>query len=114
PKVIKLPKHVARRAAGNARQWPEPLEVMPVARGACDRLSRPTFRHQRLAFRQTADRHIGGESRPRSAALELLQIVGNFDDALPERLAFAALRRRPEERRYVRFRRSVAFNHLDA
>jgi hypothetical protein len=90
------------------------LEVRPVARGACDRLSLPTFHHQRLAFRQAADRHIGGEGRPRIAALELLQIVGNFDDPVPDRLAFAALHRRPEESCYVRFWHSVAFDHLDA
>ena len=64
-----------------------------MARGACDRLSWAALTHQHLAFRQAADRHIGGEGRARVAALENLQIIGKLEDALAQRLAFTPLPR---------------------
>src|SRR5207237_8397920 len=81
--VVELAKHVAWRAADDAGQRTEPLEVRTMARGALERLSRPAFIHQRLAFRQAVDRNIRGERRPRIAALELDYIVGYCGAALP-------------------------------
>src|SRR2546430_14612865 len=106
--VIELPKHVARAAPDDAWQWPEPLEVRPVTRGACDCLPRPALRDQRLAFRQAADRYIGGEGRSRIAALETVQIVGGFDRTLPQRLAVTAPPRCPKGSREGRFWRRLS------
>ena len=75
---------------------PSPLRSGPW-HGAHATVFPGPFRHQRLAFRQAADRHIGGEGRARIAALEPDEIIGNFEDALAERLAFTALRRCPEQ-----------------
>src|SRR5262245_17365972 len=111
--VIELAKHVARRTAGDARHRPEPLEVWSVARGACERLSCP-FRHQRLAFRQAADWNVGGEGRAWIAALELDEIIGDFEDTLAQRLAFTTFGGCPEQTGDVGLRRRVALDHLDA
>src|SRR5262249_54682832 len=112
--VVKLAKHVAWGAAGNAREWPEPPQVRPVAQAALYRLPRAAFVHQRFAFRQAPYRHICGERRAGVATLETDEIVWKFDDALAERLAFTALRRCPHKTRDVAFRRGVALDHLDA
>src|ERR1700757_2603931 len=114
PEVVELAKHVARGPAGDARKGSEPPQVMAVARGALQRLPRPALSYQRLAFRQAADRHICGECRPRVAALELDQIVWNFEYPTPERLAFIAVLHRPDQTRNVAFRCSVALHYLNA
>src|SRR5215467_3832101 len=91
--VPQLTHQVARRSACNARHGTESNQLGPMTHAARSCLSAAARDDQRSLV-DAARRDVGNETRARVAQLEAIGIFGRLDDAVADRLRFAA---RPRE-----------------
>src|SRR5260221_2755813 len=111
--VVQLANDVDRRASGDARQLAQSLERWAVADRAGNGLPRASARHQRLAFREAADRHVGDEAGMGIAAVRSRGVLRQYDDAVADRLGAAVGRGKAHgPRAHVGFRHGGGLDHL--
>lgn len=86
--IIKLPNDVTRGTASNARYGAKARQIRAMAYSTLNGLA-GTARDERLPFRNAADRHVRGKLGMAIVSLELVEIVGYFDNTSANRLRTA-------------------------
>src|ERR1700751_5030923 len=117
--VIELPRGIARRAAGNRWNRPDPAETKPGQNGQSRDFgpsSRNSVHDQGLALLQAAWRYIGDETRSWvSQKLGRVRALRSLDDSLADRLnvSLRALKRQEHPVLRLRLWYGRTFHRLD-